>query len=75
VVDRQDDHIVKDVEKGIKNDARLKKATIEGRADKGGVTLTGKAWSLETSVRASEVARRVPGVRAVRNEVNLERKG
>lgn len=75
VVDRQDDQIVKDVEKGIKNDARLKKATIDVRADKGIVTLTGKAPSLETSVRASEVARRVPGVRAVRNEVKLERKG
>lgn len=75
VVDRQDDQIVKDVEKGIKNDARLKKATIEVRADKGIVTLTGKAPLLETSVRASEVARRVAGVRAVRNEVKLERKG
>ena len=75
VVDRQDDQIVKDVEKGIKNDARLKKADINARADKGIVTLTGKAPSLETSVRASEVARRVPGVRAVRNEVKLERKG
>jgi hyperosmotically inducible protein len=75
VVDRQDDQIVKDVEKGIKNDARLKKATVDVRADKGIVTLTGKAPSLETSVRASEVARRVPGVRAVRNEVKLERKG
>jgi hyperosmotically inducible protein len=75
VVDRQDAEIVKDVEKAIKNDARLKKATIDVRADKGIVTLTGKAPSLETSVRASEVARRVPGVRAVRNEVKLERKG
>ena len=75
VVDRKDDQIVKDVEKGIKNDARLKKANIDVRADKGIVTLTGKAPSLETSVRASEVARRVPGVRAVRNEVKLEPKG
>ena len=75
VVDRQDDQIVKDVEKGIKNDARLKKANIDVRADKGIVTLTGKAPSLETSVRASEVARRVSGVRAVRNEVKLEPKG
>ena len=69
VVDRQDDQIVKDIEKDIKNDARLKEADIDVRADKGIVTLTGKAPSLETSVRASEVARRVPGVRAVRNDV------
>jgi hyperosmotically inducible protein len=71
VVDRQDDQIVKDVEKGIKNDARLKKADIDVRADKGIVTLTGTAPSLETSVRASETARRVSGVRAVRNELTL----
>ncbi|HWQ69917.1 MAG TPA: BON domain-containing protein [Patescibacteria group bacterium] len=75
VVDRQDDQIVKDVEKGINNDARLKKATIEVRADKGIVTLTGKAPSLETCVRASEVARRVHGVRAVRNEMTFDREG
>lgn len=71
MVDRQDDQIVKDVKRGIKNDARLKKADIDVRAEKGIVTLTGKAPSLETSVRASEVARRVPGVRAVRNELTL----
>jgi len=71
MVDRQDDQIVKDVKRGIKNDARLKKARIHVRADEGIVTLTGKAPSLETSVHASEVARRVPGVRAVRNELTL----
>ena len=70
-VDRQDDQIVKDVKREIKNDARLKKARIHVRADGGIVTLTGKAHSLETSVRASETARRVPGVRAVRNELTL----
>jgi hyperosmotically inducible protein len=70
-VDRQDDQIVKDVKRGIKNDARLKKARIHVRADEGIVTLTGKAPSLAASVRASEVARRVPGVRAVRNELAL----
>jgi osmotically-inducible protein OsmY len=41
------------------------------RAEKGIVTLTGKAPSLATSVRASETARRVSGVRAVRNELTL----
>ena len=71
MVDRQDDQIVKEVKRGIKNDARLKKADIDVRADEGIVTLTGKAPSLETSVRASETARRVPGVRAVRNELTL----
>jgi hyperosmotically inducible periplasmic protein len=70
-VDRQDDQIVKDVKREIKKDARLKKARIHVRADEGIVTLTGKAPSLETSVNASETARRVPGVRAVRNELTL----
>jgi len=70
-VDRQDKEIVKDVKKGIKGDVRLKKANIQVRADEGIVTLTGKSPSLETSVRASETARRVPGVRAVRNELVL----
>ena len=69
MVDRQDDQIVTDVKQGLKKDASLKKTDIEVRAEKGIVTLTGKAPSLETSVRASEVARRVAGVRAVRNEL------
>jgi hyperosmotically inducible protein len=68
-VARQDHQVVKDVKQGIKNDTSLKKARIHVRAENGIVTLTGKAPSLETSVRASEVARRVPGVRAVRNEL------
>jgi len=70
-VDRQDDQIVKDVKREIKKDARLKKARIHVRADDGIVTLTGKTPSLETSVNASETARRVSGVRAVRNELAL----
>lgn len=70
-VDRQDHQLVRDVKQEIKNDARLKHARIHVRADEGIVTLTGKAPSLKTSVRASETARRVPGVRAVRNELTL----
>ena len=71
MVDRQDAQIVTDVKQAIKKDASLKKADIDVRAEKGIVTLTGKAPSLETSVRASAVARWVPGVRAVRNELAL----
>ena len=74
-VDRKDDQIVRDVETRIKGDPRLKQADIEVRSDNGIVTLTGKAPSLPTSVRASEVASQVPGVRAVRNELSLEEKG
>ncbi len=74
-VNRKDDQIVKDVEKRLKADPSLKKADIDVRADMGIVTLTGKVPSLATSVRASEAAYRVGGVRAVRNELTLERKG
>ncbi|HEX7630221.1 MAG TPA: BON domain-containing protein [Candidatus Methylomirabilis sp.] len=69
--DRQDHQIVKDVNQEIKNDGRLKHARIHVRSNEGIVTLTGKAPSLETSVRASETTRRVPGVRAVRNELTF----
>jgi hyperosmotically inducible periplasmic protein len=71
-VDRKDDQIVKDVEGRIKKDPGLKDADIEVRADKGIVTLTGKAPSLKTSVRASEVAYKVSGVRAVHNELEVK---
>ena len=70
-VDRQDHQIVKDVKQEIKNEGRLRHARIQVRSDEGIVTLTGKTPSLETSVRASEAARRVSGVRAVRNELTL----
>jgi len=70
-VDRQDDQIVTDVKTALTKDASLQKAAIDVRAEKGIVTLTGKAPSLATSVRASEVARRVAGVRAVRNELAI----
>jgi osmotically-inducible protein OsmY len=71
MVDRQDDQIVTDVKQAITKEASLQKASIDVRAEKGIVTLTGKAPSLATSVRASEVARRVSGVRAVRNELAI----
>ena len=68
-VERRDDQLVTDVRQAITKEGSLRKATIEVRAEKGVVTLTGKAPSLETSVRASEVVRWVSGVRAVRNEL------
>jgi hyperosmotically inducible protein len=71
MVDREDAQIVTDVKRALKKEASLKKADIDVRAEKGIITLTGKAPSLETSVRASTVARWVPGVRAVRNELAL----
>lgn len=70
--DRKDDQIVQDVEGRLKKDPSLKKADIDVYADKGIVTLTGRAPTLRTSVRASEVAYAVPGVRAVHNVLDVE---
>ncbi len=61
---------MRDVERRLRGDAG-QKSDIEVRSDNGIVTRTGKATSLETSVRASEVARRASGVRAVRNELTV----
>lgn len=53
-------------------DARFRYSPIGVRADKGIVTLTGPVDTLENRARASELARAVPGVRAVTNDL-LER--
>ena len=53
----------------IKQDARLKGSDIDVRVDAGVVTLTGDVKDLGARARASEVARSVPGVRSVKNEL------
>jgi hyperosmotically inducible periplasmic protein len=57
-------------------EARFSKATqlteIDVRTDGGLVTLTGAAPTIGASARASELARGVPGVRAVRNELTYD---
>jgi osmotically-inducible protein OsmY len=72
VVERKDDEIVKDVESRLKTDPSLKKASIAVRSDNGIVTLTGDVPSLKMSLRASEKARQVAGVHAVRNELTVK---
>ena len=72
VVEWIDDQVVKDVENRLKKDPSLKKASIDVHSDNGIVTLMGDVPSLETSLRASENARQVAGVRAVRNELNVK---
>ncbi len=71
-VDRKDDQIVNDIEGRITKDPSLRKADITVHADNGIVTLTGKAPTLRTSVRASELAHNVSGVRAVHNELDVQ---
>lgn len=72
-VEREDDQIVKDVEHRLWMDPSLKKAGIHVRSDDGIITLTGDVPSLELSVRASEKARQVAGVRAVHNELTVQK--
>lgn len=65
-----DKEIKKAIEDRFARDAQLKKISV--RSDAGVVTLTGEATSIGTAARASEIARSVPAVRAVRNELTYK---
>jgi osmotically-inducible protein OsmY len=71
-VEAKDDDITKQVKARLSRDARLK--SVDVRTDNGVVTLQGKVPSLTDSARASEVAREVAGVRAVRNDMTYEQR-
>jgi hyperosmotically inducible periplasmic protein len=68
-VDAKDADLTKAVKDRLVRDEQTKKAGIEVRADNGVVTLTGEAPTIRASARASELARGVPGVKAVKNEL------
>jgi hyperosmotically inducible protein len=53
-------------------DQQLKTADITVRTDNGMVTLMGTVPDVRAKSRAADVARKVPGVRAVRNELQLK---
>ncbi len=53
--------------------ARLNNADVDVSVDGGVVRLTGEVETISDSALASEQARRVPGVRAVRNELRVKR--
>jgi hyperosmotically inducible protein len=65
-----DKEIKKSIENRFAADQQLKK--IDVRSDDGVVTLTGEAPSIMAAARASEVARNMPAVRTVRNEVTYK---
>jgi len=69
-VKSNDADITKAVETRLKNDAQLKKVDV--RADAGVVTLTGEVPSINASAKASEMARGVPGVKSVKNELTFK---
>jgi hypothetical protein len=70
MVEAKDDDITKQVKTRLARDARLK--SLDVRTDNGVVTLQGKVPSIMDSARASEMAREVGGVRAVRNDVTYD---
>ena len=69
----KDDDIEKAVAERLKKDEPLKESDIKVRSDNGVVTLRGKVPDARVKTRAADVARRIPGVKTVRNE--LESKG
>jgi hyperosmotically inducible periplasmic protein len=73
VVDTSDKDITRQVEGRFSNDAQLRKVDV--RTDGGAVILTGAVSSIGASARASELARGVPGVRMVKNELTFEAGG
>lgn len=70
-VDANDKDIAKAVETRFGKDAQLKKVDV--RTDSGVVTLTGQVATIDASAKASEMARGVPGVKSVKNELAFAR--
>lgn len=68
-VDAKDEGIEKAVKARLETDAQLKSADIAVRSDNSVVTLIGSVPDHKARTRASDVARGVPGVKAVRNEL------
>jgi hyperosmotically inducible periplasmic protein len=68
-VNRKDDEITKAVKERLAKDAQLKGSSVGVRSDNGVVTLTGDAKNLDARAHASQLARGVEGVKAVKNEL------
>ena len=69
-IDAADKDITRRIEGRLARDRSLRH--VEVRTDRQLVTLTGEAPTIQDSARASEIARGVAGVRAVRNEVQTD---
>jgi osmotically-inducible protein OsmY len=70
--DTKDDEIAKSIRDRMAADEQLKSTSIRVRADNGMVTLMGTVPTVKIKDRAAELARKTPGVRAVRNELQLK---
>src|SRR5215470_905887 len=73
-VEATDGRISRLIKDQLKQDPQLQSERIDARVDVGVVTLTGEVGNSAASARASELARGVPGVLSVNNElINLAR--
>jgi hyperosmotically inducible periplasmic protein len=70
MVEAKDEDLTKQVKTRLQSDTRLKKVDV--RVDNGVVTLQGKVANIGDSARASQLARGIPGVRAVKNDVTFD---
>ncbi len=69
-VDISDKEITAQVEERFSKHGQLKKIGV--RTDDGVITLSGEVASIEVCAQASEIARDVPGVRVVKNELTYD---
>lgn len=70
MVEARDDDLTTRVETRLHDDPRLKHVDV--RVDNGVVTLQGEVATIADSARASQLAREIPGVRAVKNDVTFD---
>ena len=73
MVKATDSDIKKAVQTRLSKDSQLK--SVDVRADSGVVVLTGDVSNITAAARASEMAREVPGVKFVKNEITVRQAG
>jgi hyperosmotically inducible protein len=73
MVDAKDEDIDKAVKARLSRDAQVE--SVDVRTDAGVVTLTGEVPSIVAAAKASEMARNVPGVKSVKNELTVRQAG
>ena len=73
MVKAKDSDIKKAVQTRLSKDSQLK--SVDVRADSGVVVLTGDVSNITAAARASEMAREVPGVKFVKNEITVKQAG
>ena len=71
MIDSAESEIRRQVEERLLADKRTKDAVIDVAYIAGQVSLTGKVHSPATKAAAEEIARSVPGVRLVDNELSI----